>query len=448
MSNRLFGTDGVRGVANVELTPELAFKIGLYGGYIFKKKNGGKIIIGRDTRYSGNLLQSSLEAGFMTAGVDVYDLGIVPTPSVAFLVREHKFSGGAVISASHNPFEYNGIKLFDSDGFKLTDDEEKEIEKMIKNDYEIKRLKDTDIGVLKDGRYLIKDYENYLSELGGDRLKGMKIALDCGNGALYKIAVETLEKMGAEVVAINTSPDGTNINKNCGSTNPDLIKKLVVEENADLGFSFDGDGDRIIASDEKGNLIDGDHMLAIFATSLDRVGKLKNDTVVGTVMTNMGLDVYLDSIGKKVIKTKVGDRYVLEEMKKGDYSVGGEQSGHIIFLDYNSTGDGLATGIHLAMAINDLEKKPSELNKLMENYPQVLVNAKVDNDKKYGFLENKKVKEEVERIEDEFGKTGRVVIRPSGTEPLVRVMIEGENQEEITEVAEELAGIIEEELKN
>lgn len=445
--SRLFGTDGARGVANLELTPEIAYKIGLYGGLIFREKNGKGLLVGRDTRYSGQLLKSALEAGFMAAGIDIYDLGIVPTPTVAYLVKEHNYSGGAVISASHNPFEYNGIKLFDSMGFKLTDEEEIEIERMIKEDYQPERLTHTDMGTLKDGSHLIKDYEDYLIELGGDELKGMKIALDCGNGALYKIAVETLEKMGVDVVAINTEPDGTNINKNCGSTNPDLITELVKKEKADLGFSFDGDGDRIIASDEKGNLIDGDHMLAIFATSLSKVNKLKNDTVVGTVMTNMGLDVYLDSIGKKVIKTKVGDRYVLEEMKKGDYSVGGEQSGHIIFLDHNTTGDGLATGIHLAIAIKYLDKTPSELNGLMENYPQILVNAKVENGKKYHYLENEIVKKEIEKIEEEFGKTGRVVIRPSGTEPLVRVMIEGEDQEIITKVAKELAGIIEAELK-
>ncbi len=444
---RLFGTDGVRGVANIELTPELAFKLGLYGGEIFRKKNNKPVLMGRDTRLSGDMLKSALAAGFMAAGLDVVDLGIVSTPLVAYLVKENHFSGGAVISASHNPYEYNGIKLFDEKGFKLTDDEEDEIEKMIKDDYQIERKSKEEIGVLKSGEELVRQYEDYLISLSPEGLKGFKIAIDCGNGALYKIAPKVLEEMGAEVVSIYTKPDGKNINKDCGSTNPKLVSQLVKETNADFGFSFDGDADRIIAVDEKGEEINGDHMLGIFAMDLKEQGKLKNDTVVGTVMTNMGLDVYLDSIESKVIKAPVGDRYVLESMVKGDYLIGGEQSGHIIFLEHNTTGDGLATGIHLANAIKKSGKVPSELNKLVSDYPQVLINATVENSKKYSYMENEKIKSEIEKIEEEFGKTGRVVIRPSGTEPLVRVMIEGKDQEEITKVAKDLADLIEAELK-
>ncbi len=445
--SRLFGTDGVRGVANKELTPELAFKLGLYGGEIFKKTNNKGVLVGRDTRKSGQMLKSALAAGFMAAGLDVVDLGVVSTPSIAYLVNKNKYSGGAVISASHNPFEYNGIKLFDENGFKLTDEEEDNIEKMIKENYEIDRVSHEEVGDLKDGRDLLRQYEEYLIDLGREHFKGLKIGVDTGNGALSEIAPRLLEEMGATVYAINTEPDGANINRKCGSTNPDLIKALVVEKGADIGFSFDGDADRIIAVDEKGEEINGDHMLGIFALDMKNEGKLKNDTVVGTVMTNMGLDVYLDSIGAKVLKAPVGDRYVLEEMVKGDYVVGGEQSGHIIFLEYNPTGDGLATGIHLVNAIKNLDKDPSELNSYVTNYPQVLINAKVENSKKYKYMDNLKVKEEMDKIEEEFGKTGRVVIRPSGTEPLVRVMIEGKDQEEITKVARELADIIEAELK-
>lgn len=444
--SRLFGTDGVRGIANEELTAALAYKLGLYSGSIFKKKNKKGVLIGRDTRLSGQMLKSALAAGYMAAGLDVVDLGITPTPAVAYLVKKHQYTAGAVISASHNPFEYNGIKIFDQNGFKLTDEEEDLIEVMIKENREVILASHENIGTMRDGRDLDREYEEYLIHLGGD-FTGLKIALDCGNGALYEMASRVLEEMGAEVVSINNKPNGRNINDKCGSTNPELLTELVVESGADLGFSFDGDADRVIAADEKGRLMNGDHMLAIFATALMKKGQLKDNTIVGTVMTNMGLDVYLESIGVKVIKTAVGDRYVLEEMIKDGFSVGGEQSGHIIFLDYNSTGDGLATGIHLAKAIKELGKEPSELNNLMEDYPQVLINAQVENSKKYKYLEYPRVKKEIEKIEEEFGKTGRVVIRPSGTEPLVRVMIEGVDQEEITRVARDLADLIEEEMK-
>lgn len=445
--SRLFGTDGVRGVANLELTPQLAFKLGLYGGEIFRKKNQKGVLIGRDTRHSGQMLKSALAAGFMAAGLDVIDLGIVSTPAVAYLVKEDNYSGGAVISASHNPYEYNGIKLFNENGFKLTDEEEDEIEKMIKDDYQLEEITFEKIGTMSEGKELARQYEEYLINLAGDSFKGKKIAIDCGNGALYEMAPRLLKEMGAEVIAINTEPDGMNINKDCGSTNPKLICDLVRKENAEIGFSFDGDADRIIAVDETGEEINGDHMLGIFALDLKNQNKLKNDTVVGTVMTNMGLDVYLDSIDAKVLKAPVGDRYVLEEMVKNDYVVGGEQSGHIIFLEHNTTGDGLASGIHLVNAINNIGEKPSVLNSYVTNYPQVLINAKVENSKKYKYMENDRVKSEIEKIEEEFGKTGRVVIRPSGTEPLVRVMIEGQDQDEITKVARELADIIEAELK-
>lgn len=444
--SRLFGTDGVRGVANVELTPELSFKLGLYGGAVLSNGAKGKVIVGRDTRQSGDMLQAALSSGLMATGLDVVDLGVVPTPAVAYLVRKHGYLAGVVISASHNPFEYNGIKFFDKDGLKLKDEIEDEIESLINTNVSVDIHEGDSVGILEDGTELVGEYIEYLKSLLDLDLTGIKIALDCGNGALSKLAPKVMEDLGAEVFAINTEPDGRNINRNCGSTNPELISNLVKETGSFLGFSFDGDADRIIATDEQGRYIDGDHMLAIFAMALKGKSQLNNNTVVGTVMTNIGLDIYLESIGVDIVKTAVGDRYVLEEMLANDYVVGGEQSGHIIFLKHNTTGDGLATGLHLLELILESGMKPSELNDLMTNYPQVLINANVDNAKKYKYLENKTVKEAIEKIETEFGKSGRVVIRPSGTEPLVRVMIEGKEQDEITKVAKELAELIEKEL--
>lgn len=443
--SRLFGTDGVRGVANEELTPQLAYKLGLYSGQLFKMRNDKGVLIGRDTRLSGQMLKYALGAGFMAAGLDVIDLGIISTPAVAYLVKEHQYSGGAVISASHNPFEYNGIKLFDEMGFKLTDEEEDEIERMIKEDREVILETGENLGTTKDGKKLVRDYEEYLIELGKD-LRGLKIALDCGNGAVSEMAPRIFKEMGIEVTSINTQPNGKNINDDCGSTNPQLVSELVLETGADLGFSFDGDADRIIAVDEKGNFIDGDHMLAIFAKSLKGKNQLKNDTVVGTVMTNMGLDVYLESIGANVIKAPVGDRYVLEEMLKSGYNIGGEQSGHVIFLDYNTTGDGLITAIQLLYIMKKTGKSLSELANIMQVLPQVLVNAKVKNEHKHDYMEDLEIKNEIKKLEAKFGTEGRVLIRPSGTEPLVRVMIEGRNQEELEKHATELAQSIEQRL--
>lgn len=445
--NRLFGTDGVRGLANTDLSPELAFKLGLYGGEIFKKTGNGDFLLGRDTRLSGQMLKSSLAAGLMAAGLKVIDLGIVSTPLVAYLVKEGSFSGGAVISASHNPYEYNGIKFFDTDGFKLTDDEEDQIQAMIDEDLVLERNTFDKIGSLIDGEDLVHTYEAYIKSLARTSFKGLKIGVDCGNGATYKMGPKILKDLGAEVVAINIDPDGKNINASCGSTNPDLISKLVVEQGCDLGFSFDGDADRLIAVDEKGRVIDGDHMLAIFAKDLMTNEKLSSKRVIGTVMTNMGLDDYLRDLSLEVVRSQVGDRYVLEEMLKGKDSIGGEQSGHIIFLDYNTTGDGLATGVHLVNAILSFGEKPSVLNDMVKRYPQVLVNAHVDNKKKYSYMENDIVRREVEKIERDFGQSGRVVIRPSGTEPLVRVMIEGKDQDLIDQVAKNLAATIEDQLK-
>lgn len=444
---KLFGTDGIRGIANLELTPELAYNVGRAAGFILSKNKKGKILVGRDTRLSGHLLESALASGIMSIGLDVEMAGVIPTPGIAYLTRKSDYLAGVVISASHNPFEYNGIKFFSSEGYKLPDELENQIEDLIFSDTKIyKNATGADVGNIIYSEELQDEYENYLIGLSDLNLSNMKIAIDVGNGALYKIAPKVLRDLGAEVIVVNNAPDGTNINDNCGSTNPDLISKLVVETKADMGMSFDGDADRIIAVDEKGNIIDGDHILAICATQLKIENRLKNDTVVGTIMSNIGLKRYLEDIGVKLVYTQVGDRYVLEEMQKDNYVLGGEQSGHIIFLDYNTTGDGLATGIHLLEVMSKSNKKLSELNNLMKSYPQVLVNANVRSDLKNKYMEFEDIKNKIDSIEEKFKGNGRVVIRPSGTESLVRVMIEGEDEEVLQKEAEELAKLIEKKL--
>lgn len=444
---KLFGTDGVRGIANEDLTPELAFKIGRAGAYILTEGNSGSIVVGKDTRASGDMLEAALIAGITSIGLNVISLGIIPTPAVAYLTRKYEALAGVMISASHNPGEYNGIKFFNEKGLKLSDDIENEIEDIILNKKEINLRPIGDrLGRVSIEENGARDYKRFLKSSINLELSGMKIAMDCGHGALSKIGPQIIRELNGEVIAVNTSPDGMNINDNCGSTNPDIIKELVIKNKADIGFSFDGDADRIIAVDNKGNLIDGDHILAICGTYLKETGKLKNNTVVGTSMTNMGLDKYLKEKGMNIVKTDVGDRYILEEMLAKDYVLGGEQSGHIIFLEYNTTGDGLATAMHLLEVIKYYKKDSSELNSIMIKYPQVLINAKVDNNKKYKYLDDLDIKEKIEQIEKKFHGQGRVVIRTSGTEPLVRVMIEGRDHEEIHGIASDLAQFIEKRL--
>lgn len=446
---KLFGTDGIRGIANVDLTPELAFQAGRAGAYILAKGKKGKIVIGKDTRISGDMLEAAMVAGITSMGIDVISVGIIPTPAVAYLTRKYEGLAGIVISASHNPGEYNGIKFFDSKGLKLTDETEDAIEDIILNN------KNLDIRPIKSqiGKTIVeknagKDFMDYLVSIMDLDLKGIKVAMDCGHGALYKIGPEMIKRLNGELVAINTEPNGMNINDNCGSTNADMIQKLVLHEKADIGISFDGDGDRIIAVDELGNILDGDHILAICGTDLHEQGKLKHNMIVGTVMTNMGLDKYLETNGMNIIKTPVGDRYILEEMLKSDYVLGGEQSGHIIFLDYNTTGDGLGTGLQLLKIMKSTGKTMSELNNLMTDFPQVLVNAKVKNHLKYKYNENLEIQNEIKRVEDIFHGQGRVLIRPSGTEPLVRVMIEAKEDDGIEKIAKDLARFIEKRIGN
>lgn len=443
---KLFGTDGIRGIANQDLTPELAFKTGK--AIAFKFKEGKKtVLIGKDTRHSGDMIEAALIAGITSTGYNVKRLGIAPTPAVSYLTKKHEFSAGIVISASHNPGEYNGIKIFDNKGLKLSDIVENELESLITDEMKTNtNIIGSDLGIVKDYYEGSEEYEEYLKTKIDYNFKGKKVAMDCGNGALYEIGPRVFKELGAEVIAINTKPDGMNINLDCGSTNPKMIQDLVIKEKADIGISFDGDGDRIIATDENGKIINGDHILAILGTYFKDEERLTKNMVVGTIMSNMGLDEYLEKNGMGIVKTQVGDRYILEEMVREGYSIGGEQSGHIIMMDYNTTGDGLATGLKLLKIASKTNKKLSQLNNSMKDFPQVLVNAKVKNTLKNKYDEYQDINDAIEEIEKKFEGKGRVVIRPSGTEPLVRVMIEAKNGP-IEEEAKKLASVIEDKLK-
>ncbi len=444
-----FGTDGVRGVANTELDCFLAYRLGRAGAYVLAKKNNhkAKIIVGMDTRISGGMLEAALTAGICSVGAEVISLGVVPTPAVAYLVRLYKADAGVVISASHNPVEDNGIKFFNGDGFKLSDETEAEIEDiMLNGEDSLPRPIGVEVGRRSVCSKAVYDYADFIAGCADSDLRGLKIVVDCANGATYMAARLVFEKLGGDVVFLSADPDGTNINLNCGSTHLDNLRRAVVEEKADIGIAFDGDGDRCLCVDENGDVVDGDRIMAIIACDLKAKGKLAKDTVTATVMTNLGFRLMAKEQGLNVAVTAVGDRYVLEEMLKSGYNFGGEQSGHIILLDRNTTGDGLLTAVTLLMIYSKKGGRLSELAGIMEVLPQVLVNARVDNSKKNTYMENERVKRAVEELEAKFSSDGRVLIRPSGTEPLVRVMIEGRDQKLITEEAEKLAQIIIEEL--
>ncbi|MHC1685677.1 MAG: phosphoglucosamine mutase [Clostridiaceae bacterium] len=447
--SRMFGTDGVRGVANVELTPELAFKLGKAGAHVLTEgTHKPKILVGMDTRISCDMLEAALVSGILSVGAEVISVGVIPTPAVAYLTRRYKCDAGVVISASHNPVEYNGIKFFNSKGYKLSDELEDKIQHVIENEIDsIPTPVGGGVGRKIKEEGALEEYVDFAkSAIEGD-LKGMRVALDCANGSAYKSAVRAFRELGAEVVVINSDPDGVNINDNCGSTHPEELQEYVVKKKCHLGLAFDGDADRCLAVDEKGTLVDGDQIMAVCAKDLKEQGKLKKDTLVVTVMSNMGLFISLDKENIETAKTKVGDRYVLEEMVKEGYNLGGEQSGHIIFLDYNTTGDGLITALTLASIVKKTGKSLSTLAGMMKQLPQVLANAIVPNDKKNIYLEDKEIIDEIEKIEKSLAGCGRVLIRPSGTEPLVRVMLEGENQEEIDLMAHNLAKMIEDKVK-
>ncbi len=445
---KYFGTDGIRGVAGKDLTVELAYKLARAACFKLKDVDNKLIVIGKDTRISGDMLESALISGITSMGFDVYRLGVIPTPAVAYLTRHYKACCGIVISASHNPYEFNGIKYFSNEGFKLKDSLEEEIEHLIDNQNEIDwEITGENVGRVyekEDARDIYADY--ILSRVDLD-LSGVKVSLDCGYGATSEVAPIIFEKLNADVNVANTKYDGKNINDGCGSTNPEVISKLVKDSQSDMGFSFDGDGDRLIACDETGEIMDGDHAICAVAHYLKENDKLKNNAVVGTVMTNIGLVKSLKEVGVDVIKTKVGDRYVLEEMRENGYIIGGEQSGHIIFIEDNTTGDGILSAVKLAEISMNSNKKLSELNSLMTSFPQVLVNAKVNNEYKKEYMNDDVINQKIAELESEFKDEGRVLIRPSGTEPLIRVMIEGEDIEVLEKKATELKNLIEERCK-
>ncbi|HHY77429.1 MAG TPA: phosphoglucosamine mutase [Clostridiales bacterium] len=443
---RLFGTDGVRGIANKDLNFELAYKLGRAGAYVLAQENKHKprIAVGKDTRISGDMLEAALVAGICSMGGEAVILGVQTTPAVAYLTRMMNLDAGVVISASHNPFEYNGIKFFNSEGYKLSDELEDKIQEIIETNMDsLPNPIGEGVGRKIEIENPVHKYVEFLKSTVDVDFAGMKIALDCANGASYEAAPMVLKELGAEVTVINDKPDGININKNCGSTHTESLRKLVVDIGADVGLAFDGDADRLIAVDENGEEVNGDHIMAIVAKHMKASGRLNKDTVVSTIMSNMGFEIACNREGCKVVRTKVGDRYVLEEMMKNGYNLGGEQSGHIIFLDYSTTGDGIITALQLLSVVKKTGNKLSELKSVVKELPQVLVNAKVKNEYKNKYMEDEEIKSAIKSIEEEMKDAGRVVIRPSGTEPLVRVMIEGEDGDKIQRMAEELAALIE-----
>lgn len=446
---RLFGTDGARGVANTELTAELAMNIGRAAAMVLinDEVEHPTILIGKDTRLSGDMLEGALIAGLCSVGANVKLLGVVPTPAVAYLIGKYNADAGIMISASHNPFEFNGIKIFSSDGCKLPDDLENRIEEIVLDNvvpYAI--AKDENIGKVTRLETAADDYVDHVAKSVGCDLEGMEIALDCSNGSSSRTAEKLFTKLGAKVHVLFDKPDGININKDCGSTHIGRLQSYVREHKLCCGLAFDGDADRCLAVDENGNLVDGDYLIAICAKDMKDRGMLKKNAVVGTVMTNMGFNKFCEENDMTFVSTKVGDRYVLEAMLREGYNIGGEQSGHIIFLDYATTGDGELSGAMILSIMKRTGEKLSTLAKVMERMPQVLINVKVSAEGKLAFYTDKEVKAEINRVTEILGDRGRILVRVSGTEPLVRVMLEGENLEEIQDLAEEAAQVVRERL--
>lgn len=443
---KYFGTDGVRGVANEGLTPELAYKIGRCGGYVLAgQAEKPVVVIGRDTRISGPMLEAALVAGLLSIGANVIRLGVISTPGVAYLTRTLKADAGVMISASHNPVEDNGIKFFGADGFKLSDETELEIERLMDADTdELPRPVGGDIGTVTDNEQAKFNYMDYLRSTVKSSFQGLRIVLDCANGAAYELAPALFEALGAEVIAIGAEPDGRNINEACGSTHPEKLQQLVVERGAHIGLAFDGDADRLIAVDETGAEVDGDFILSILGNALNQEGRLNGQTIVTTVMSNIGFFKGIEAVGMKAAKTAVGDRYVMEEMRRGGFNLGGEQSGHVIFLDYNTTGDGMLTAIHLVDTMVKSGRPLSELKQIMRKYPQTLVNVRVADKSKLN--NNGPVEEIIRKVEAELGDNGRVLVRPSGTESLIRVMAEGPDKDQVESYVRQIAEVIEREL--
>ena len=445
---RLFGTDGVRGIANEKLTCDLAFKLGQVGAYCLTNAvHQAKILIGRDTRISGDMLEASMIAGICSVGAEAVTAGVIPTAAVAHLTLHYAMDAGVMISASHNTLEYNGIKFFNSSGYKLQDEIEDRIEDIIVNQSEkIDLPTGTHVGRKVRLKKADDEYIEHVTSGTDVRLDGIKVVLDCANGAASEVAPLVFERLGAEVYPIYNDPDGTNINEYCGSTHPANLSRAVTEVGADVGLAFDGDADRLIAVDEHGAIVDGDTIMAICALDMKKRGALSKNVVVGTVMSNMGLEIGLKERGVTLVKTQVGDRYVLEEMLRNGFNFGGEQSGHIIFLDGNTTGDGIYSGVQLLSVIKKEGKGLSKLSKIIEILPQVLVNAQVSEEKKHLYMDDPEIASKIRKLEKNFDGEGRVLIRTSGTEPLIRVMIEGKDKEYITEQALSIAKLVEERL--
>lgn len=442
---RLFGTDGVRGIANEELTPMLAMQLGQAGAYVLTKEKEHKptIMVGCDTRISGDMLANALMAGVCSVGANAVYVGVIPTPAIAYLTKKYKVDAGVVISASHNPVEFNGIKFFDGNGYKLPDSLEDEIESLIKSGMKDVRFPiGAGVGKIKYRTDAREEYINHAVQKVPVNLSGVRVVVDTAEGAAFYTSVEALRELGADVVPIHNMPDGTNINSNCGSTHMEELKARVVYEKAALGLAFDGDADRLLAVDENGNTVNGDQIMAIIGLHMKNKGTLHNNTIVATVMSNLGFFLMGQKNGLEMEQTKVGDRYVLERMREIGANLGGEQSGHIIFLDENTTGDGLLSALHLLEVVVETGKPLSELAKVMDVLPQALVNAKVPTHKKESYMEYPEIAAAIAEISEKFAGEGRVLIRPSGTEPLVRVMIEGKDQTMIQMEAEKLANLI------
>ncbi|OQZ02081.1 MAG: phosphoglucosamine mutase [Candidatus Brocadia sp. UTAMX1] len=446
---KLFGTDGIRGTANrFPMTPELVVSIGKATALIVRGKSGKnrpKVVIGRDTRLSGCMIENALTSGILSAGADVLLVGYMPTPAIAHITKSLNADAGMVISASHNPAADNGIKIFGGDGYKLSDEGEEEIEKYILTE-EVKTEHIT--GDFIGTAYSISDAKGRYIEFAkasvkGLSLQGLKVVLDCANGAAYDTAPHILRELGAEVVVLNDKPDGLNINLNCGALHPETMMGVVKQEKADIGIALDGDADRVIVCDEKGNNVDGDHIIAICAIHLKEKNLLKKNCVVTTIMTNKGFDIAMDEKGIRVVKTKVGDRYVINEMRKKGYVLGGEQSGHIIFSNYTTTGDGIISALQLLGVMKGKGEKLSKLKECMKSLPQVLVNVNVKEKKD---IDNLEVKKDIRKAEEKLGEKGRVLVRFSGTENLCRIMVEGENKKEISKMANEIAQGIKKEI--
>ncbi|MDR0875700.1 MAG: phosphoglucosamine mutase [Clostridiales Family XIII bacterium] len=449
---RLFGTDGVRGIANKELTGELAYSLGIAAGYVLGKQVKGHrplVMIGKDTRASGDMLEDAIGAGLLSMGCDVARLGVIPTPGVAYLTRTMGATAGVVISASHNTFEYNGIKLFSSEGFKLADALEDEIEDIIKKDRDVNNhITGALIGRTREQeKDASREYTNFLCRLPKEDLSGFKIVVDCANGAAYKIARQVFSCIGLNAVFMGAKPDGTNINDSRGSTHPESMQRRVIREGADLGLAFDGDADRLICADETGALLDGDKLMYVCAAAMKEEGNLSGNLLTATVMSNLGFEEALTRAGIILQRADVGDRYVLELMQKTGSVFGGEQSGHLIFLDENTTGDGLFAGLKFLEAVKRSGRKASDLAGEVTIYPQVLKNAKVKNENKFSYDKDEKITKAIAEAEADMDGSGRILIRPSGTEPLVRVMLEGADGKFLGHIADRLVRLIEDRLK-